>query len=79
MKRSIKNVLAMLVCGLFLGDIPVYADVIYNPVDILMDSFGTVLVVGGAIAVLVAVTVGLLAYLKKTKKKSQSEDKEEKL
>ena len=79
MKRSIKNVLLMLVCGLFLGAIPVYADVIYSPVDILMDSFGTVAVVGGAIVLLVAVTVGLLAYLKKTKKKTQSEDKKEKL
>ena len=79
MKRSIKNVLLMLVCGLFLGTIPVYADVIYSPVDILMDSFGTVVVVGGAIVLLVAVTAGLLAYLKKTKKKTQSEDKKEKL
>jgi len=78
MKRSIKNTVIMLLCGVVFGVVPVQADVIYNPIDIIVDSFGTVLVVGGAIVLIVAVTVGLLAYLKKTKKKSQSEDKGEK-
>ena len=76
MKRNVKNVLLMLVCGLFLGAVPVSADVIFSPVDIIMGSLDTVLVVGGAIVLLVVVTVALLAYLKK--KKSKLDESEEK-
>ena len=78
--KNIKNVMMLLLMGLFLGCVSVRADVIYEPSlqSMLGLDTGELLWIGLAVAAIVFVIVSLLVYLKRRKKKSQSLEKAEK-
>lgn len=68
MKKSIINIVLLLVLGLFLGCVPVRADVIWSPTQMVYEVIReNIVVVLIAIVVIVLVTIGVLRYLKKDK------------